>query len=250
MPALLAAIFIFIFVLSGCQPATTRQTAATNNGTITIAAASDLKPALTKIASAFEKDTGARVKTVFGSSGLLARQIENGAPFDLFFSANKQYVDDLASQDLVVGVKPYAFGFIVLVGRVKTIDDLAGPKVSKIAIANPEHAPYGVAAKTALTRAGLWTRIKSKLVFGENVGQTYEFLKTGNTDAAIVALSLAKADRAEYSPINPKLYPPIEQWVALLRQANQPAAAGSFLTFLRTDEARRALAAYGFKVVR
>ena len=139
---------------------------------LTVAAASDLSFALKEIAGKFEKDTGIKVILSFGSTGILSHQIENGAPFDIFFAANLKYIDAMKQKGLIVPdtSRVYAQGRIVLAmnkkfgGGIKRLEELASPSIRRIAIANPDHAPYGIAAKEAMVRLGLWDKLKPKLI--------------------------------------------------------------------------------------
>lgn len=240
---------------SGCkkEPVKQKQTAVkiTNAPVeeITVSAASDLKIALPDIAKAFEKKTGTRVLINFGSTGELARQIEQGAPVDLFLAANKKYVDDLVAKKLAgEKTRHYATGLIVLIGNAKNLDELKDVSIKNIAIANPEHAPYGMAAKEALQEAGVWSAIEERLVFGENIAQTMEYVKTGNADAGIVALSLVKPAGIRYVDIDEDLYKPIEQWVGLISGSGGSKTARALMEFLVQPEAKKILKSGGFIV--
>ena len=173
----------------------------TNNQSqeITVAAAADLTNAFNELGREFETTNKIKVVFVYGSTGLLTRQIENGAPMDLFAAANVSYIDQLAQKGLIVPdtKKIYARGRITLWTtadsplKIETVADLARPEVKRIAIANPDHAPYGLAAQQTLQRAGIFDAVKSKLVYGDNIRQTLQYGETGNVDVAIVALSLS-----------------------------------------------------------
>src|SRR5690242_3444076 len=169
---------------------------------LTVAAAADLQPVMTEIAARFEKETGVRVKLSFGSSGNFFAQIQNGAPYDLFFSADVDYPAKLQGAGLIEpgSLYRYATGQIALwapnasaIDVSKGLSVLVDNNVQKIAIANPSHAPYGRAAEAALKNADLWDSISSKLVMGENIAQTAQFVQSGNTDVGILALSLVLA---------------------------------------------------------
>ncbi len=178
---------------------------------ITIAAAADLKYCLDEVAAGFRKaHQGAEVDLVYGSSGKFKTQIEQGAPFDLFFSADIGFPRELLKSNLAVGkVHPYAIGRLVIWS--KTIDaaslkiaDLTRPDIQKIAIANPQHAPYGERAEEALRASGVWEKVESKLVYGENIAQTAQFAESGNAQVGIIALALVlgpeMAGNGSYSP--------------------------------------------------
>lgn len=216
-------------------------------GDLLAAAAADLTPLETAISDGFKKNSGIPVRFTFGSSGLLLRQIENGAPYDVYLSANQLFVDEgmrvgaLASPAVV-----YALGRIAIWSRrggVERIEDLAVPAIQRIAIANPEHAPYGAAAREALQRAGLWDKLKARIVFGENVRQTLQFAETGNADAAIVSWTLVYNRGGVLIPDS--LHQPIRQAGAVVKITKRTEDARRFLHFLQSAEGRRILESYG-----
>jgi len=235
---------------------------ATTPETPTIAAASDVSFALTTIADRFAREQGQRVDLVFGSSGVLARQIRDGAPFDLFLSADERFVHDLAVAGLTRdGGALYALGRIVLfappgsplvpaegLGGLARL--LASGSMGRFAIANPDHAPYGQAAEAALRAHDLWDAIQPHLVLGENVSQAAQFATSGNTVGGIVAYSLALApslrDRGLYAIIPEADHPPLRQRMVLLKRAG--AVADRFYRYLQESEAREILRRYGFVI--
>ena len=178
-------------------------------------------PAFEEIGREFESAHKTKVVFVFGSTGLLTRQIENGAPMDLFAAANVSYIEQLEQKGLIIpGTKAiYARGRITLWTpaesnlRLEGIADLARPEVQRIAIANPDHAPYGLAARQALETAGIWERVKPKLVYGDNIRQTLQYAETGNVEVAIVALSLSMQSRGRWTLIPEELHKPIDQGI-------------------------------------
>ncbi len=182
-----------LILLSACN----RHSPVASNKELTVAAAADLAPAFEELGREFQPTHKIKVVFSFGSSGLLAKQIENGAPMDLFAAANTDYIDQLDKQGLIVPDTRtiYARGRITLwtrkdsPQRIEKISDLTRPEVKRIAIANPDHAPYGMAAREALQRAGIWDSVKSKLVYGENIRQTLQYAETGNVEVAIVVES-------------------------------------------------------------
>jgi molybdate transport system substrate-binding protein len=227
-----------------------------------VAAAADLQFALPDIAAEFTRKTGRTLRLVFGSSGNFRRQIEDGAPFELFLSADRAYVAALAGEGRTVdaGVD-YAVGRLALIvppgSPVKPDPELRGlaraladGKLQRFAIANPDHAPYGRAARQALERAGLWEAIRPKLVLGENVSQTAQFAVSGATQGGIVAYSLLRspafAGRGDYALLPASMYDPLTQRMVLLRAAGETARA--FYQFLQGPSARAALARYGFEL--
>lgn len=227
-----------------------------------IAAAADLKFALAEIAQAFEKDTRRTLKLSFGSSGNFAHQVEQGAPFELFLSADEQYIFRLADKGLTSdrGML-YAVGRIVLFAphgsSLKADDKLADLKsaltdgrLKRFAIANPDHAPYGRAARSVLQHAGLWGSIQPKLVQGENASQATQFAASGSSQGGIVPLSLSKAPEITrlgsfaLIPAEWHTAEPLRQRMALTRKAGETARA--FYDYLQQPPARAIFVRYGF----
>jgi molybdate transport system substrate-binding protein len=221
---------------------------------LTVAAAADLQFAFTEIAALFEARTGQPVTLVFGSTGQLAQQIENGAPFDLFAAANIAFVEELCDKGLVFddSVALYAEGRIVLAANREAgvaaveLADLLDPAIQQVAIANPEHAPYGMAAKEALVSAGLWETVEPKLVYGENVRQALQFVQTGDAQAGIVALSVAEAPEITWTLIDASLHSPLRQALGVTTTSSQPEAARAFAAFINSPEGRPIMQRYGF----
>lgn len=223
--------------------------------TVRVAAAADLALAFKEVGDAFEKRTGDKMSFSFGSTGLLAKQIQEGAPFDVFAAANISFVDDVVKKGVCDEGKKslYARGRIVIwtpkdgkVATPKTLADLADPRFAKIAIANPEHAPYGKAAQQALEKVGVWDKVKPKLVFGENVQQTLQFAQSGNVEAAIVALSLAVTTAGEWTPIDMTLHQPLDQAMILCGHGPALAEAEKFTAFVNSPEGRGVMRKFGF----
>jgi len=219
---------------------------------ITVYAASDLDMAFREIKPIFEKATGTRVTLVMGSTGNLAKQIEHGAPADVFFAANASFVDDLQGAVIPQTRALYAQGRIVLATPTKStvvvreLADLLKPEVRRVAIANPAHAPYGRAAQEALESAGVWERLKPKLVYGENIRHTLQFVETGAVEAGIVALSVAGVPDVRYVPIDPKLHKPLNQVAAVVKRSARPELGVAFIQFLNGPEGRPIMKRYGF----
>lgn len=257
--ALARGIAAVAILLTGCvrsapaiTPADMQDTPA--RAQITVAAAADLQYAFTDIARLFEAQTGHTVTLVFGSTGQLAQQIENGAPYDLLAAANIQYVETLADQGLIApdSIALYARGRIVLAVnkqsgiRIARLEDLIKADISHVAIANPDHAPYGVAAKQALEAAGVWETVKSKLVLGENVRQTLQFVQTGDTPAGIVALSVAGVPEIDYTLIDDRLHQPLDQALGIVAASKNKEVAAAFAAFINGDQGRPIMRQYGF----
>ncbi len=225
-----------------------------------VAAASDLTFTLPEIVAGFEKQTGHTVRVTYGSSGSFFAQIQNGAPFDVFLSADADYPRRLMTAGLAKDVTLYAIGRIVIWApkdRRLSLPQrgpqaLLNPAVRKIAIASPRHAPYGRAAEAALRHFGLYEKLVSKLVLGENISQTAQFVQSGSADVGIIALSLAQAppmrEGGEYWLIPQDAHPRLEQAAAIRKSSAHAAAARQFLTYLRSEAARARLRRYGFEL--
>lgn len=209
-----------------------------------IAAASDLTNLQDAVAR-LRPVPSCELRWTFASSGTLARQIEAGADYDVYLSANQKFVDDLARTGHVDAstVSTYAQGRLALWSkRGVTWNDL--PKAQHISIANPQHAPYGLAARQALERAGLWSKLQSRIVYGENVRQALQFASTGNANAALVAWSLVK-DRPGAWLVPQYWHAPIVQAGAVPKRANRPAEARRFLQWLGSEAGKSVLTAHG-----
>jgi molybdate transport system substrate-binding protein len=228
---------------------------------ITIAAASDLQSAMQDVAARFQKETGQTLKLIYGSSGNFFQQIQNGAPFDMFFSANLEYPKKLEGAGLVEkgSYFQYARGKIVVwvlkdskINLNSGLKALADPKVKKIAIANPLHAPYGQAAVAAMQKEGIYEKAKDKFVLGENISQTASFIVSGSADVGIVALSLALSpnmkDKGRYAEIAADDYPPIEQACVILSSSKNKELAQQFLSYFKSAAVGDLLVSYGFDV--
>jgi len=224
------------------------------------AAASDLNFALTEIADQFAREQGLRVELVFGSSGTLTRQVRDGAPFELFLSADEAFVEELRAAGLTRdGGTLYAIGRIVLFVPTGSplvpnegLDGLArllsGSGVTRFAIANPAHAPYGRAAEAALRRRGLWNDLQPRLVLGDNVSQAAQFATTGNAVGGLIAYSLALApnvrSRGGFALVSDADHPPLRQRMVLLKRAGP--IMERFYRYLQEPSARAILERYGF----
>jgi len=228
---------------------------------VKVAAAADLKFAMVELAAQFEKQSGAKLGVTYGSSGNFLTQIQNGAPFDLFFSADSEYPKKLEAAGLTEPgiLREYAVGRIVIWAPSDSGIDAAtdgwksllDQRVKKIAIANPEHAPYGRAALAAMKKAGIYERVKDKLVYGENISQAAEFVQSGNAQVGIVALSLAMSPAMKNGSrweIPADSYPAITQAAVLLRTSKNKDAARRFLDFVSGSQGREILQRFGFTV--
>lgn len=247
----LASLLLFASTFAGAQE-------------ITVAAAADMSAALPELVNAYTKKTSQSVKLSFGASGNLTNQIRNGAPFDIFFSADEQYpqqliTDGLATKDTLYR---YAVGRLVLwVPNDSPLDlsklgiqALLDPSVKKIAIGNPQTAPYGRAAEAALRHFQIYDQISSRLVIGENISQAAQFVESGNAQAGLIALSHALApamkNKGRYWTIPLDAYPTLNQAAVVLSKSKQPEAARKFLDFIRSPEANALMTTYGFSLPR
>jgi molybdate transport system substrate-binding protein len=232
---------------------------ATTAQQLNVASAADLQFALKDLSARFEKQTGIKVQATYGSSGNFSTQIASGAPFDIFLSADLRYPEKLVQDGLAEPstLYKYAIGRLVLwvpngsgIDVNKGLAVLTDTGIHKIAIANPQHAPYGRAAVASLKSVGIYDKVEFKFVLGENISQTAQFVESGNADAGLIALSLAISpamkSRGRYVEVAQSAYPPIEQAAVVIKTSKQKDAAAKFLAYLRTEEARSVLRNYGF----
>lgn len=228
---------------------------------ITIAAAADLKFAMDEIVGQFRTAHPAdQVEVIYGSSGRFQTQIQQGAPYDLYFSADIAFPRELARKGFAASeVRPYAFGRIVLwstrldASRM-TLTSLVDPAINRIAIANPKHAPYGKRAEEALRAAGVWANVEPKLVYGENIAHTAQFVQTGNAQVGIIALALALnpelAGKGGYWLIPESLHEPLEQGYIITRRAAGNVLARRFAEHVDSPSARAVMKRHGFVLAR
>ena len=251
---LVPALLISTALVSGCKsPAPPPETKKVE-ARIVVAAASDLSVAFEEMGKLFEARTGQKVTFSFGASGALAKQLSEGAPFDMFAAANATFVDKAVQAGACDGGTKalYARGHLVVWTKqqglsLRTLADLQQEGVKKIAIANPEHAPYGKAAREALTKAGLWPALESKIVQAENVRQALQFAQTGNADVAIVALSLVAKDNTGTSlAVDPALHGAIEQTLVVCRHGKNAAGGREFAKLVESSDGQALLKRYGF----
>jgi molybdate transport system substrate-binding protein len=225
--------------------------------TARVAAAADLRFAFNELLPLFQKNhPGHQIELIMGSSGKFMQQIENGAPFDIFFSADVSYPKKLlASGQAVAPVTTYAFGRIVIWSakvdaRQLSLQSLTRAHFRKIAIAAPDHAPYGARAKEALEHAGVWTKVQDKLVFGENISHTAQLIDSQAAEVGIIALSLAMNDtlkaKGGYFLIPANTHQPLEQAFVITRHGQNNPVARAFAQYMRTPQARLVMQRYGF----
>jgi molybdate transport system substrate-binding protein len=241
-------------VLAGALAERVSEVAAQDDVTITVSGAADLVYVFEELGRIFEEETGIGVDFNFGSTGQLAQQIEAGAPVDVFAAANIAFVEQLAEQGLTIPATQalYARGRIVIWTladselEIDQLDALLSDDVELVAIANPDHAPYGMAAREAMQSAGIWDEIQDKLVLGENIADTLRYGETGNVDVAIVALSLAVQTDGRWILIDEALHEPIDQALTVIAGTPHEDEARAFATFVNSPEGREIMARYGF----
>lgn len=246
-------LLVLVILAFGLAPAC-RSNRTVEERQITVAAASDLVPAFEEMARAFQSETGIRVVYSFGSTGMLTQQITNGAPMDLFAAAHISYIEQLEKLNLIISDTKtiYAVGRITLWTtkdapfKPQKIQDLTRPEVERIAIANPDHAPYGMAARQALESAGIWEAVKPKLIYADNIRQAMQFGETGNVDVAIVALSLSLTSNGHWVEIPQDLHKPIEQGLAVIKSTTHEPEARRFAAFISSPTGQNIMRKYGF----
>jgi len=252
--AILAGPFSLLFV--GCRQERIADQSHSSSVKITVAAASDLTLALKEVGDSIRQHEWIDVVFSFGSSGLLTQQIEAGAPFDAFVSASESYIERLNQAGLVLegSDSVFAQGRLVLWQRSDAIVRLESPRqlalasIKRFAIANPEHAPYGRAAREVLNEIGIWNAVNDKVVYAENVAQAFQFAKSGNVDVAIIARSLIAAQEGRTVPIDPNLHSPINQTICILKRTQSVTTAQRFVSYLRSPEGNGILKRYGFRL--
>jgi molybdate transport system substrate-binding protein len=229
---------------------------------INVAAAADLSSALQELANNYEKRTGVTVNLSFGASGALTQQIQNGAPFDIFFSADMDYPRQLIAAGQADGATLYRYAVGRLVLWVpkespldvehKGMDVLLDPSVKKIAIGNPQHAPYGRAAAATLKHYALYEKVSDRLVLGENIAQAAQFVESGNAQVGFVALAHVAAPamqgKGKYWIVPSDAYPPLDQGVVLISHSAHQQDAAAFLEYVKSPEAAAVLKRYGFSL--
>ncbi|MBE9011641.1 molybdate ABC transporter substrate-binding protein [Pseudanabaenaceae cyanobacterium LEGE 13415] len=245
--ALVAGSVVTFSIVVGCQPAPT-------SVTITVSAASSLNDAFQELAKQWEQDTGNKIAFNFGSTGQLAQQIERGASPDLFVAADRKQIDLLDQKGLIQSDTKALYGRGRLVIWTKqdssltlnSLKDLTQPEVKRIAIANPDRAPYGMAAKQALESLGIWQAIQPKLVFSETIQQAQQYAETGNVDVALTALALSIQKPGKWELVPEDLHKPLDQTMAVPKSAKYPGQGKQFAAFINSQKGRPTMQKYGF----
>ena len=222
-----------------------------------VAAASDLQAVLPVLVARYKLDHGGAVQVTTGASGQLARQVRQGAPFDLLLSADRKFVADLAAEGVIRpdSVRPYARGSLVLAVHkgsdpneaIKGLADLARPEVKKVAMADPALAPYGAAGKQALERSGLWEALRAKVATAETVRQALQFVQSGNAEAGLVGRAIADVPEVRVVPVPPGLYDPIIQGLGVVAASRRGDRAEQFAEFLLGETGQGILKDFGFR---
>jgi molybdate transport system substrate-binding protein len=242
---------LFLGVLTACR----RDPAGSPGGPLVVSAASDLQPAFEELGRRFEAESGRRVVFNFGSTGNLARQVAAGAGVDLFAAADSSAIEALRQEGLLVpeSIAVYGIGRLTVWKRrdldieLHRLDDLADARVTRVAIANPSHAPYGRAAREALINSGFFSAVEPKLVYADNVRHALQLAESGNVDAAIVALSLSIPSRGAWTSVPAALHRPLDQTLAVVRASRNQADAEAFARLVLSPEGFALLARYGFE---
>jgi molybdate transport system substrate-binding protein len=244
---------VFFAALAGCAKKSSEKSPAPAEARpLRVAAASDLEPAFTELGRRYTQKLGRKVVFSFASSSVLAQQVERGAPFDLYAAANAALIEKLeAGGHIVAGSRrPYARGRLVMIARPglpppDSPQSLVDPRYARIAVANPEHAPYAQAAVESLRKAGLYAALSPRLVFGENVRQAHQYAETGNADVVIGALSLLKSPAPPHTVVPEGLHPPLLQVLGIVKNGDETAAA-QLVTLILDEEGQKILLRHGF----
>lgn len=249
---ILSYIGLLSIILWGCKSAD--NTEKKDKNVITVAAASDLSLAFPEIVESFEKKTSYKVQLTFGSSGTLTQQIENGAPYDVFASANTAFIEILKEKERTIPETQilYGQGRIGIATKdsaiqINGMEDLLNPEIKKIAIASPEHAPYGMAAKEALQSLEMWEELKDKLVYGKSISDALTLVKTGNAEAGIISHAII-SDDIPFVLIDSQLHSPINQSITVVNGTKKEKIAKEFVHYVRSSEGKKILQKYGFNI--
>ena len=246
------SLVVSLVALAGCNKKDGGSGGSKKATSVRVAAASDLAKAFNEVGVAFAKKSGTTPSFDFGSSGLFAKQIEQGAPFYLYAAANRSFVDQVVKTGKCDAstAQLYSRGRLVMWGKNRTpakIEDLADPAYKRIGIANPDHAPYGKAAVEAMLKAGIYDQVKDRLVLAENVLAAATYAKEGSVDVSFFALSLAIANSTGgYVQVEPDLHAPLEQTLVVCGKGPEADAARELARFVVSDEGRAIMEKYGF----
>lgn len=252
-----SAFIVLFLLLISCNSHPGSQDKQTDSAEIDVAAAANLTDAFTELGREFTVQTGIRVRFSFGATADLEKQIENGAPFDVFASADVEHVDALSSQGLVTpGTNNiYARGRLVLwippgsTLKLSRIEEITRMDVERIAIAKPDVAPYGRATLEALRALNLWQQVEPKVIYGQNVSQAKQYAATGNAEVAFIPLALVRANEGASIEVDERLHQPINQAIAVIKDSPRQEAARRFLDFVLSPAGQTLLERYGYQKV-
>jgi molybdate transport system substrate-binding protein len=243
---------LIILLCAGCR-SQTQQSPDNGSPQLVVAAAANLTDVFPELGQRFTNNTGIRVVFSFGATADLSRQIENGAPFDVFAAADTIHVDRLDAKDLLTtGTRAvYARGRLVMWlppngPKAERIEDITRETFERIAIAKPDVAPYGRATVESLQALGIWTQIERKVVYGQSVSQAKQFAATGNAEVAFIPLALVKPGEGTYLQVDERLHQPLDQAMGIVRASQNEAAARKFVDFLLSQEAQEIFAKKGY----
>jgi molybdate transport system substrate-binding protein len=243
-----AILWITVCLLAGCNQTPHAPPAAE----LHVAAAANLTRVLGELGAEYQRRANVRVIPSYGATAQLAQQIENGAPFDVFMSADRQHVNEIASRSLALPetAAVYARGVLVLWAPrrpdVRKLDEIDGPKNMVIVLARPELAPYGAASVEALKNIGIWDKVEKRVAYAPSISVAKQWADTGNGDVAFTAMSLIVGEPGNYFLIDPNLYKPIDQEMCVLKNAANPSQARAFEQFTLGQDAREILRRYGY----
>ena len=247
------AIIFFIFFIIFCNCGNKSK----NTHELIIAAASNLQFALKEIGENFTTEYPYSITFVWGSTGSLSNQIENGAPYDIFIAAHESFMHRLQLKGLLLdnAAKAFISGQLAIgvsdtnKENLRTLQDFLHPGITRIVIASPKHAPFGIAAKEALVNSGLWERIQHKMLFAENIRQCLQFIRTGNADAGIVSANIPYVEGVTIVALDPGLYTPLRQVAAILKDSPRIKQAEDFLTYLENPKSLEILNKYNYSIL-
>ena len=248
LPLAVSAVVVGAFLVGGCKGSDSKK--------LEVAAASSLAGAFQEMAKAFTAKTGTEVSLILSSSGKLSQQIREGAPYDVFASASLSYLEDLqASGDLAKdSLRIYAQGRLAMWVKdgqaPASVAELADSRYEHIAIANPEHAPYGTAAREAMQNEKIWSKVQDRVVRGSSVRQAMQYAESGNAEVGIIALSLAIKSDGSYTLVDSHLHTPLTQGIAVVARTKKNAQATAFVDFVNSPAGMQILAPYGLEPVK
>lgn len=253
---LIVIVFASLLLLPGCQNDSSTNETTQTTPILYIAAASDLYDAFTEIGQSFEQESGIQITFTFGSTGQITQQIEQGGPYDLFAAAHESYIDRLIERGHMdqQTKRIYAWGRIGFMFDPANLSsplgyqDLLRTDIQSIAIANPDHAPYGKAAQQAMQTWGIWEDVRDKLIYADNIRHALQLVESGNVDTGMIAYALSMNSDLTYEQISPDVYEPIIQALGIPNQSPHKQAAWQFIEYLFSDSGQEIMTSYGFDI--